>query len=171
MSLSAGTRIAAYEILGPLGAGGMGEVYRARDARLDRIVAIKILPAHVAADLTLKQRFEREAKALAALSHPNICAVFDVGLANTEQGGVDFLVMEYLQGETLAQRLGRGTPSRLFRLSTARIPHVCRRMDDGWCIAPIAPAARRSGCVRFREAPRPACPRTGEKSRVGTQQP
>ncbi|MBI3049633.1 MAG: serine/threonine-protein kinase [Acidobacteria bacterium] len=82
----------------------MGEVYRARDTRLDRIVAVKVLPQHVAADSQLKQRFEAEAKTLAALSHPHICPVFDVG----EQDGVDFLVMEYLEGETLAQRLTKG---------------------------------------------------------------
>jgi serine/threonine protein kinase len=82
----------------------MGEVYRAQDTRLDRTVAIKVLPQHVAADPELKQRFEREAKTLAALSHPHICPVFDVG----RQDGVDFLVMEYLEGETLAHRLTKG---------------------------------------------------------------
>jgi serine/threonine protein kinase len=86
----------------------MGEVYKAHDSRLDRTVAVKILPPHVAADTALTQRFEREAKVLAALSHPHICAVFDVGRGHTEQGDLDFLVMEYLEGETLAQRLARG---------------------------------------------------------------
>ena len=94
MPLAAGTRLGAYEILGPIGAGGMGEVYKARDGRLERDVAIKILPLHVAADPTVKQRFEREAKVLAALSHPHICGVFDVGHAATEHGGIDYLVME-----------------------------------------------------------------------------
>ncbi|MGH9256299.1 MAG: serine/threonine-protein kinase, partial [Vicinamibacterales bacterium] len=84
-----------------LGEGGMGEVYKARDSRLDRTVAIKVLPEHVASDPALKQRFEREAKTLAALSHPHICPVFDVGT----QDGIDFLVMEYLEGETLANRI------------------------------------------------------------------
>ena len=102
MPLASGTTLGPYEIQAPLGAGGMGEVYRARDTRLDRTVAIKVLPEHVAADL--KQRFEREAKTVAALSHPHICPVFDVG----EQDGVNYLVMEYLDGETLAQRLEKG---------------------------------------------------------------
>ena len=104
MSLSTGERVGPYEIAGLIGRGGMGEVYRARDTRLDRTVAIKVLPEHVASDPLLKQRFEREAKALAMLSHPHICPVFDVG----RQHGVDFLVMEYLEGETLAERLAKG---------------------------------------------------------------
>ena len=104
MSLALGTTLGPYEIQAPLGAGGMGEVYKARDTRLDRTVAIKVLPEHVAADPDLKQRFEREAKTVAALSHPHICPVFDVG----NQDGIDFLVMEYLDGETLAQRLDTG---------------------------------------------------------------
>jgi hypothetical protein len=108
MPLTAGTRLGAYEIAGLIGSGGMGEVYRARDGRLDRTVAIKIMPVRVAADANAKQRFEREAKALASLSHPHICSVFDVGHATTEQGAIDFLVIEYLEGETLARRLGRG---------------------------------------------------------------
>ena len=79
MSLAAGTRLGSYEIVSALGAGGMGEVYRARDSRLGRDVAIKVLPSHVADDPDLKQRFEREARTLATLSHPHICPVFDVG--------------------------------------------------------------------------------------------
>src|SRR5262245_64135134 len=104
MSLGPGTRLGPYEIVSPIGAGGMGEVYKAKDARLDRIVAVKVLPAHVASDPDLKPRFEREAKTLAALSHPHICPVFDVG----SQNGIDFLVMEYLEGQTLAERLEKG---------------------------------------------------------------
>ena len=104
MALQPGTSLGPYQIESPLGAGGMGEVYKARDTRLDRTVAIKVLPEHVAADPDLKQRFEREAKTVAALSHPHICPVFDVG----NQDGIDFLVMEYLDGETLAQRLEKG---------------------------------------------------------------
>jgi serine/threonine protein kinase len=104
MSLQVGNRVGPYEVTGILGAGGMGEVYKARDPRLDRIVAIKVLPEHVASDPVLKQRFEREAKTLAALSHPHICPVFDVG----QQNGIDFLVMEYLEGETLSNRLTKG---------------------------------------------------------------
>jgi len=102
--LGPGARLGRYEILAPVGAGGMGEVYKARDTQLDRTVAIKVLPAHVASDPALKQRFEREAKMLAALSHAHICPVFDVG----HQDDTDFLVMEYLEGETLADRLAKG---------------------------------------------------------------
>jgi serine/threonine protein kinase/Tol biopolymer transport system component len=109
MSLAPGVRLGPYEVLTPLGAGGMGEVYKAKDTRLDRTVAIKTLPAHVAADPDLRQRFEREARAVAALSHPHICTLYDIG----NQDGVDFLVMEYLEGETLADRLARGAdPAR-----------------------------------------------------------
>ena len=104
MALAPGSRLGPYEILTPIGAGGMGEVYKARDTRLDRVVAIKVLPSHLADRPELRQRFEREAKAISSLSHPNICALFDVGL----EAGVDYLVMEYLEGETLAERLTRG---------------------------------------------------------------
>src|SRR5262249_17330567 len=88
----------------PLGAGGMGEVYRARDTRLDRSVAIKVLPTHLSSNLDLKMRFEREARAISSLQHPHICVLHDIG----HQDGVDFLVMEYLEGEMLAGRLRRG---------------------------------------------------------------
>jgi len=99
MPLSPGTRLGPYEIAGPLGAGGMGEVYRARDTRLERAVAIKILPGHLAADPAFKARFEREARAVSALSHPHICTLHDVG----EQDGALFLVMECLEGDRVAQ--------------------------------------------------------------------
>jgi serine/threonine-protein kinase len=101
MSLNPGSRFGPYDILSPLGAGGFGEVYKARDTRLDRTVAIKILPS---ADPELKTRFEREAKAIAALTHPHICTLYDVG----HQDGTDYLVMEALEGETLAARIARG---------------------------------------------------------------
>ena len=104
MPLTPGATLGPYEILSPIGAGGMGEVYKARDTRLDRTVAIKVLPEHVAADPDLKQRFEREAKTISSLNHPHICTLHDIG----EQDGVDFLVMEYLEGDTLAQRLEQG---------------------------------------------------------------
>jgi eukaryotic-like serine/threonine-protein kinase len=104
MALTSGTKLGPYEIQSPLGAGGMGEVYRARDTRLDRTVAIKILPAHLSDDPEFKQRFEREAKTVSSLNHPYICQLFDVG----QQDGTDFLVMEFLDGETLADRLRRG---------------------------------------------------------------
>ena len=100
MALQRGTRLGPYQIESPLWAGGIGEVYKATDTRLERTVAIKVLPAHVASDPERKQRFEREAKTVAALSHPHICPVFDVG----REGETDFLVMEYLDGETLAER-------------------------------------------------------------------
>jgi serine/threonine protein kinase len=104
MTFVPGTRLGPYAITASIGAGGMGEVYKATDTRLNRTVAIKVLPEHVAADPELKQRFEREAKTLAALTHPHICPVFDVGSEN----GTDFLVMEYLEGQTLAERLEKG---------------------------------------------------------------
>ncbi len=104
MSLSAGTRLGPYEILSPLGAGGMGEVYKAKDTRLDRTVAIKVLPSHLSSSEELRQRFEREAKTISSLSHPHICALYDVG----REGETEYLVMEYLEGETLAERLAKG---------------------------------------------------------------
>ena len=104
MPLAAGTRLGPYEVLGMIGAGGMGEVYKARDTRLDRTVAIKVLPPDVSSDPERRARFEREAKTIAGLSHPHICTLHDVG----EHNGVTFLVMELLQGEPLADRLVRG---------------------------------------------------------------
>jgi Tol biopolymer transport system component/predicted Ser/Thr protein kinase len=104
MSLATGTRLGPYEIVAPLGAGGMGEVYKATDTRLDRVVAIKVLSGHLAGDPDLRERFDREARAISALNHPNICALYDVG----HQNDVDFLVMEYLDGEVLSERLKKG---------------------------------------------------------------
>jgi serine/threonine protein kinase len=104
MPLAPGTQLGPYEIGAPLGAGGMGEVYRARDTRLDRAVAIKILPQQVSNDPIRKQRFQREAKTISSLNHPNICILHDVG----SQDGVDYLVMECVEGETLAKRLEKG---------------------------------------------------------------
>src|SRR6202022_2311834 len=103
MALTSGTKLGPYEIQSPLGAGGMGEVYRARDTRLDREVAIKVLPSHLSQNPDLRARFEREARAISGLQHPNICVLYDVG----RQDGLDFLVMEYLEGETLSARLER----------------------------------------------------------------
>ena len=103
MPLTSGTKLGPYEIQSPLGAGGMGEVYRARDTRLDREVAIKVLPSHLGESPEFRARFEREAKTISGLQHPNICVLYDIG----RQDGVDFLVMEYLDGETLATRLAR----------------------------------------------------------------
>src|SRR5947207_15160421 len=97
MSLAPGARLGPYEIVAPLGAGGMGEVYKARDTRLDRSVAIKVLPDALAGDPQFRERFDREARAISQLKHANICTLFDVG----EQGGTAFLVMEMLEGELL----------------------------------------------------------------------
>jgi len=104
MSLASGTKLGPYEIVSPLGAGGMGEVYRAIDKRLDRTVAIKILPLHLSENSEAKQRFAREARAISSLNHSNICHLYDVG----EQENTSFLVMEYLEGETLGDRLHKG---------------------------------------------------------------
>src|SRR6516225_7129214 len=104
MALTSGTKLGPYEIQSPLGAGGMGEVYRARDTRLDRCVAVKILPSHLSDNSEARQRFDREARAISSLNHPHICTLHDVG----HQDGIDFLVMEFLEGETLADRLVKG---------------------------------------------------------------
>ena len=120
MSLTPGTILGPYQIDAPLGAGGMGEVYKATDTRLDRTVAIKVLPEHVAADPDLKQRFEREARTVAALNHPHICTLHDIG----NQDGIDFLVMEYLDRETVAQAAGE-------RRAAARSGAAGRHRDRG----------------------------------------
>src|SRR5215813_8478776 len=104
MALAAGSRLGPYEVLAPLGAGGMGEVYKAKDTRLERTVAIKVLPAHLSSSEEMRQRFEREAKAISQITHPHICALYDIG----READLEFLVMEYLEGETLADRLARG---------------------------------------------------------------
>src|SRR5499427_8431873 len=104
MALASGTLLGPYEITGPLGAGGMGEVYRAKDTRLERTIAIKILPAQVSNDPVRKQRFEREARTISSLNHPHICVLYDIG----SHDGIDYLVMECVEGETLAERLERG---------------------------------------------------------------
>jgi eukaryotic-like serine/threonine-protein kinase len=116
MTIAAGTRLGPYEVVAPIGAGGMGEVYRAKDTRLDRVVAVKVLPSRLSANPDLRQRFEREAKAISALAHPHICTLHDVG----NQDGVDYLVMEHLEGETLADRLSKGplTPDLALRYGT-----------------------------------------------------
>ena len=131
MPLAPGTKLGPYEISAPLGAGGMGEVYRGRDMRLDRAVAIKILPAQFSSDPLRKQRFEREAKTISSLNHPHICVLYDVG----KQDGVDYLVMECVEGETLARRLEKGA------LSLEQV------LKFGMQIADALDKAHRSGVV------------------------
>src|SRR4051812_38538706 len=123
MFLTPGTRLGPYELVAAIGAGGMGEVYRARDTRLDRIVAIKVLPSQFAADPELRARFDREARAVSSLNHPHICALYDVG----SEADAHFLVLEFLEGETLADRLGRGPVPIDQTLSIAM--QVCDALD------------------------------------------
>ena len=104
MPLTPNTKLGPYEILSPLGAGGMGEVYKAKDTRLGRTVAIKVLPSHLSDNVRLKERFEREARAVSSLNHPHICTLHDIGSEN----GIDFMVMEHIEGEMLADRLVKG---------------------------------------------------------------
>ena len=129
--LAVGTKLGPYEIVSLVGSGGMGEVYRARDTRLDRTVAIKIISASHSSDGGRRQRFEREARAISALQHPNICTLYDVG----QQDGADYLVMEYLEGETLASRLARG------RLSLEQV------LTYGIEISDALDAAQRRGII------------------------
>lgn len=124
MSLNKGQQLGPYEIVGQIGAGGMGEVFRARDIRLNRSVAIKVLPPQFSHNSTLKQRFEREAKAISSLSHPNICALYDIGA----QDGTTYLVMEYLEGITLAEKLAKGPLPLEETLNYA--VQICDAMDN-----------------------------------------
>jgi len=105
MTLAGGMRLGPYEIISALGAGGMGEVYRAKDTRLDRIVALKVLSPDFSSDAERRQRFEREARTISSVSHPHICSLYDVG----NQDGIDYLVMEFLEGETLTERLKKSS--------------------------------------------------------------
>ena len=131
MALTSGTKLGPYEILAPLGAGGMGEVYRARDTRLDRTVAIKILPSHLSDNPEAKHRFDREARVISSLNHPHICTLHDVG----HQDGIDFLVMEYLEGESLDHRLHKGPLS------------LKQALEYGLQIADALEKAHRAGIV------------------------
>ncbi|HKD19923.1 MAG TPA: serine/threonine-protein kinase, partial [Thermoanaerobaculia bacterium] len=131
MPISSGSRLGPYEIAAPIGAGGMGEVYKAKDTRLDRTVAVKVLPARLSSSAESRQRFEREAKTISQLSHPHICALYDVG----SEGETEYLVMEYLEGETLTDRLGRG-----------RLPNE-QLLRYGVEIAEALDAAHRQGIV------------------------
>jgi eukaryotic-like serine/threonine-protein kinase len=131
MALTSGTKLGPYEIQSPLGAGGMGEVYRALDTRLDRTVAVKVLASHLSSSPELKQRMEREARAISSLNHPNICQLYDIG----SQNGTDYLVMEFLEGETLAERLRKGA------LPLAEVFKI------GIAVAEALAVAHRSGIV------------------------
>ena len=133
--LPSGTRLGPYEVLGLIGEGGMGQVYRAADTRLDRAVAIKVMPAALGEDKVRRERFEREARSISRLEHPNICPLYDVGELPAEIGGGLFLVMQFLEGETLAQRLSRGALS------------IKETLDVGIQIAEALAAAHRAGIV------------------------
>ena len=133
--LPSGTRLGPYEVLGLIGEGGMGQVYRAADTRLDRAVAIKVMPAALADDPVRRERFEREARSISRLEHPNICPLYDVGELPDDVGGGLFLVMQFLEGETLAERLSRGPLS------------IKETLDVGIQIAEALAAAHRAGIV------------------------
>ena len=141
MILAAGAKLGRYEIVSPLGAGGMGEVYRARDTRLGREVAIKLLRAPLSSDHEQKERFEREARSISQLAHPHVCTLHDVGC----DAGVDFLVMELLQGQTLAERVAKGP------LSTDEVLAVGAQIASGLA------AAHRHGIVHRDLKPANVC--------------
>ena len=194
MAQPPGTRLGPYEIQSPLGAGGMGEVYKARDTRLDRTVAIKVLPEHVASDPDLKQRFEREARTISSLNHPHICTLYDVG----SQDGIDFLVMEHLEGET-AQRIERAAGAKARALQVEEALTIAIEIADAldkahrkgithrdlkpgnimltkggaklldFGLAKLRPVGVASG-VGFSEAPTLSAPLTGAGSILGTFQ-
>jgi serine/threonine protein kinase len=146
MPFDAGTRLGPYEIIAPLGAGGMGEVYRARDTRLDRTVAVKVLTRAFAADVETRQRFEHEARVIAALNDPHICTIYDVG----RYGELDYLVLEYVEGETLADRLKRSglavddAIAIAVQIGDALDKASSRRTDGGWLSFPTKAAERKS---------------------------
>ena len=130
MALATGTRLGPYKVRQQIGAGGMGEGYKARDKRLDRIVALRVLPAHLAGRPELRERFERNARTIASLNHPHICTLYDIG----QQDGADYLVIEYLEGETLAVRLKKGLPSvasaKEGPLPLEQVPHYALDIAD-----------------------------------------
>jgi hypothetical protein len=130
MTLSAGTRLGPYEILAAIGAGGMGEVYKARDTRLERTVAVKVLPPHLSSSAELRERFEREAKTISRISHPHICALYDVN----REGETEYLVMEFLEGETLSARLAKGALPLEQAPGLDRVVKMClaKDPDDRW---------------------------------------
>ncbi|MCU1296628.1 MAG: serine/threonine protein kinase, partial [Acidobacteriaceae bacterium] len=192
MALTPGTKLGPYEIQSAIGAGGMGEVYCARDTRLDRTVAVKILPSHLSDNPEAKERFDREARSISSLSHPNICHLYDVGA----QDGTSYLVMEYLEGETLADRLHKGSlpPEQFFKIANeiceglekAHRSGVIHRdvkpgnimltksgtklMDFGLAKLAPATAAPASGPTITMSTPAPSHPLTAQGTLVGTFQ-
>ncbi len=133
MTLASGSKLGPYEIVGPLGAGGMGEVYQAKDTRLDRTVAIKILPAHLSSDPIRKQRFEREAKTISSLNHPHICVLYDVG----SQDNVDYLVLECVEGESWRSAWKKGLCHwiRCRNTGCKSLTRWTKRIAAAWCTA------------------------------------
>jgi serine/threonine protein kinase len=187
MPLSSGTRLGPYEIVAALGSGGMGEVYRGRDTRLDRVVAIKILPEHISGRPLARERFEREARAVSSLNHPHICTLHDIG----HQDGINYLVMEYLEGETLAHRLKKGplSPEQVLQcaiqitdaLDTAHRHGVIHRdlkpgnimlTKSGAKLLDFGLAKVRAGnsVARMAELPTETMTLTGERTVLGTLQ-
>src|SRR5260370_12981208 len=138
MGIATGTKLGPYEIQSPLDAGGMGEVYRARDTRLERVVAVKVLPTNLSSDPSLRQRLEREAKAVSKLSHPHICTLHDIG----HQDGVDFLVMELVEGETLEHRLVKGPvrPEQTIRFAAQIADALARAHKRGATLRDLKPS-------------------------------
>ena len=192
MRLSPGTKLGPYEILSPLGAGGMGEVYRARDTRLGRDVAVKVLPHHLSSNTEVRARFEREAKTVSSLNHPNICTLFDIG----REKDTDYLVMELVDGETLATRIARGAlpaadvmkigaqiADALDRAHRAGVVHRdlkpgnvmlaksgAKLMDFGLARAVGLAATAGSGASLLTQSPTIAQPLTAEGTIIGTFQ-
>ena len=192
MALASGTKLGPYEIVSPLGAGGMGEVYLARDTRLDRSVAVKILPSHLSKDPEAKQRFDREARTISSLNHPNICTLHDVG----HQDGTDYLVMEHLEGQTLAERLSKGPLpidqvlkygaeicDGLERAHRSGVVHRdlkpgnimltktgAKLMDFGLAKQAVASATAASGLTATAKTPQGSQPLTAQGTVVGTFQ-
>ena len=192
MALAAGTRLGPYEILAPLGAGGMGEVYRAKDTRLGREVAVKVLPQHLSSNSEVRARFEREAKTVSALNHPYICVLHDVG----REGSTDYLVMELIEGETLAHRIAKGplpvpevlkigaqVADALERAHRAGVVHRdlkpgnvmltrsgAKLMDFGLARATGLAGPRSGSGAAMTQSPTVAQPLTAEGSIVGTFQ-
>ena len=155
--LPSGTRLGPYEILGLIGEGGMGQVYRAADTRLDRAVAIKVMPAALADDPARRERFEREARNISKLEHPNICPLYDVGELPAGVGGGLFLVMQFLEGETLAQRISRGALSIKETLEK-RCAEIGRDSSEIDCSVNVrynpelGPSAAADAAAAFKEA-------------------